>query len=84
MNIEHINTSSRTFTRHDLKAILPAVVRRIHAAEFSSQSDMARAYGVDKATTTRWKRIAFAMGLTDDRAWRCGLLLGRMNKELAA
>jgi hypothetical protein len=74
----------RTFTRHDLDDLLPAVVQRVHAAEFASQPDIARAYGVYKSTVTRWKQIALTKGLTNTRAWSAGLLLGRMNKTLAA
>ena len=77
-------TTTRTFTRHDLQALLPTVVRRVHSAEFRSQSEIADAYGVDNATATRWKQRAFNMGLTDNFAWGCGLLLGRMKTTLTA
>ena len=88
MNTSQATTAAapvpRAFKRHDLHAVLPAVCRRVHAAEFTSQTDMAKAYGIDKATATRWKKRALSMGLTDHRAWRCGLLLGHMNRALAA
>jgi hypothetical protein len=70
----------RTFKRHDLDALLPVVVQRVHAAEFVSQPDIARAYRVYKSTVTRWKQLALSRGLTNNHDWSMGLLLGRMNK----
>jgi hypothetical protein len=74
----------RAFVRYDLDKFLPHVARRVLAAEFTSQSDMARAYGINKATTTKWKKRAVRMGLTDARCWDRGLTLGRLAHELAA
>lgn len=68
--------------RHNLKSILPTVVRRVHAAEFASQAQMAREYGIDKATATKWKRRAIALGLSDDRAWQRGFILGQVSVML--
>jgi hypothetical protein len=85
MNIEtQTNPSRRTFKRHDLDTILPALVQRVHAAEFISQPDIARSFNVRKSSVTRWKQRALSDGLTNSRAWAAGLLMGRMHKTLAA
>jgi hypothetical protein len=85
MNTQPITEPNvRTFARHDLDALLPHVVRRVHAAEFTSQADMARSYGIDRATTTKWKKRALRMGLTDAHYWDRGLTLGRLAHALAA
>jgi hypothetical protein len=47
-------------------------------AEFASQDDVARAYGVDKCTVSRWKYEAHSRGLIDPTDWRRGLLFAKL------
>lgn len=69
--------------RRNLDDLLPTLVQRVHGAEFSSQPDIARAYGVRKSTVTHWKQTALSKGLTTVRSWSAGLLQGRIDKTLA-
>jgi hypothetical protein len=81
---EHDNTITTPKPRRGRRAhehhttFLPKLVSRVHAAEFSTQQDIARAYGTVEGTVTYWKKRALDMGLTDSRAWNRGLLLGRV------
>jgi hypothetical protein len=43
----------RAFVRYDLDKFLSHVVHRVLAAEYTSQSDTARADGINKTTTTK-------------------------------
>jgi hypothetical protein len=67
---------------YNLDSLLPIVARRVHAGDFTSQCDIAKAYGLNKSTTPRWKQRALEMNLTNAQAWNAGLLLGRMNHIL--
>ena len=67
--------------RHDLTAVLPELARRVLAAEFTTLDEVAVAFGIDKATASRWKDKTVAGGLLDARAWRCAFLQARLSRE---
>jgi hypothetical protein len=69
---------------HNLTAVLPQVIARLRAAEFSKQEDIANAYGIDHSSVTRWKSEAFKRGLIDAREWRRAICTGRLARELRA
>jgi hypothetical protein len=73
----------RAFVRHDLDVVLPTLAHRVLSAEFASQDGIARAFNVDKATVSRWKRLALGRGLINPQDWQRGLLAAQM-REVAA
>lgn len=83
-NLPTTTLKTRTFKRHDVATLIPELVRRVVAAEFTSLSEVAESYDVDKATTCRWKARAISGGLIEERLWRLSMLQARLNREMAA
>ncbi len=74
MSLTTVNTDhTLQRTKHNLDRLLPELVRRIRSAEFSSQNEIAAAYGVTKSTVADWKRIAIERNLIDPVSWFVGL-----------
>lgn len=76
--------TTRTFTRHDHSRIIPHVVGRVRAAEFTTLEEIAGAFGVHKSTASRWMKKARNAGLIEPRACRLSLLQARLFRELQA
>lgn len=80
-NLPHARRPPR---RHDLSTVLPELASRIRAGEFATLDEVAAAFGIDKATASRWKDRAVAQGLIDARTWRYAFLDARLAREVAA
>jgi hypothetical protein len=77
-----MNTTSRPFRRHDLNALLPLLVSGVKAGHFAAQNEIARSFGVDRATSHRWQRAAVERGLITEAEWFFGLCRGRAARIL--